>query len=81
MSQRMTPHQKRVYLSLALASDRAERHWGDPWIGADVIGSRAALDHLVDKGYALRQDRPGPRGGHHYHYRPTKDAAGQVVTS
>lgn len=68
---RLTPHQKDTLLTLArrsmlLATERPGR-----FVFSKDCGGPAALDHLVAKGYAEREYRPGPRGGEHYYYRPT----------
>jgi hypothetical protein len=63
---RLTPHQREVFGRLRRWSDRV----GGGWVALDVIGSRAALDHLVDKGHAERTVIYGPRGGRRPLYRP-----------
>lgn len=67
---RLTQHQKRVLADLK----RASRWARDGWAAAADVGAPAGLEHLVDKGYAERQMREGPRGGRHLYYRP-KEAA------
>jgi hypothetical protein len=67
---RLTRHQREVYDSLLRRSryDKASGQW--TWVRLEDIGSKAGLDHLVDKGYALRDFTVGPRGGRHFVYRP-----------
>ena len=60
---RLTKHQREVYARLARVS-RGER-----WIAGRLLGSRVALVHLVEKGYAEVQSQAGPRGGEHLYYR------------
>lgn len=67
---RLTPHQKEVLMDLTLSSRRNERFANQGWVDGKDIGARAALDHLVRKGYADKQMRYGPRGGQRPHYRP-----------
>jgi hypothetical protein len=68
MRPRLTPHQRDVLRDLERVSERLDVRGS--WVGLDVIGSRAGLDHLVDKGYAERRMTYGPRGGEHPEYRP-----------
>jgi hypothetical protein len=63
---RLTPHQKEVYGRLQRLSGNGNR-----WVPSTLIRCVGACEHLVDKGYALREERSGPRGGTHYFYRST----------
>jgi len=65
---RLTRHQADVLARLTRLSDNGTR-----WVALDTIGSRGALDHLVDKGYAERLESVGPRGGRLFHYRKLTD--------
>lgn len=69
---KLTPHQANI-LGRLRSYSRDGR-----WVPLRVIGSKGALDKLVDKGLADRQNHPGPRGGMHYHYRPKLDVLAQL---
>jgi hypothetical protein len=72
---RLTPHQRYVLAQL----ERMSR--GGNWISLDNIGSKGALEQLVDKGFAQRDELAGPRGGRHLYYRPlyVRDGNGRLV--
>jgi hypothetical protein len=68
---RLTPHQRDTLRDLTVTSARNVRAGQDGWVPLRWIGSRAALAHLVRKGYAeQRMAAPGPRGGERPEYRP-----------
>lgn len=62
---KLTPHQANTLGRLRSYS----RHEGR-WVPLHIIGSKGALDKLVEKGLAERHELRGPRGGTHYQYRP-----------
>jgi hypothetical protein len=41
-------------------------------VAVDYLGSRMAVAHLVEKGYLVVEDRPGPRGGEHLYASPVE---------
>lgn len=51
------------------------------WVPLKLIGSRGAMCHLVDKGYAERKTETGPRGGRHESYRPRLAACAELDRS
>jgi hypothetical protein len=67
---RLTPHQRDTLRDLTVTSARNLRAGQDGWVPWRWIGARAALGHLVDKGYAERRMTHGPRGGERPEYRP-----------
>lgn len=66
---KLTSHQREVNARL----QRLSRHTAQGWVSAAHIGSRHALDRLVEKGCADRKVETGPRGGEHKFYRPTDE--------
>lgn len=64
---RLTPHQREVYDRLVLRAGGTRA-----WVPLANLGSRTALQHLVAKGWAERQELRGPKGGSLLEYRPTE---------
>lgn len=64
---KLTTHQAEVLARLKRLSGR----YGNGWVAVRYIGSRGALEKLVEKGWAQVDVRRGPRGGEHRYYRPT----------
>jgi len=77
---RLTAHQAEVLDRLRTHSHSGGRRVIGPglpvaprgWVPLYLVGSRSALDHLVEKGYAQRDSLAGPRGGVHWLYRPVR---------
>lgn len=77
---RLTSHQAEVLDRLRRHSRSGRRFVAGPglplaqrgWVPLWLVRSRGALDHLVDKGYAVRDSLAGPRGGAHWLYRPVR---------
>lgn len=80
-TERPTPHQAGVLRSLirrstaGIAPQRVAgvliTHHELRWVHDASCGGPKALYHLYRKGYTELNERPGPRGGLHYYYRPT----------
>jgi hypothetical protein len=62
---RLTPHQREVYARIV----RQSRYNGHAL--AENVGSRGAVEHLVEKGYVRKVlAYTGPRGGEFHHLHP-----------
>lgn len=90
---RLTSHQQEVFGRLtALSRPTVTREHDDGtvevlqrrWVPLKNIGSRGALDHIVEKGYAQRRNLTGPRGGSRLEYRlfgdPPRDTDSNLRT-
>lgn len=72
----LTPHQRGTLTALRGLAEVNVRAGQDGWVPLRWVGSRGALGHLVDRGWAEVRMRYGPRGGERPEYRPIAEPVG-----
>ena len=70
---RLTGHQAQIFRRLAFLCGEERR-----WLHWKHVGSIGALRHLQRKGYVECDERTGPLGGLHPHFRPTAEARARI---